>query len=96
MKGKEGDPTGVEKEPTGLARRDIVRRDPCSCSSFISETKKRVGGYNLNRSCAKRRVPARSGGGGEVWEASLGESRMGERGDEGEESLRGLMAPAKR
>ena len=30
MKGKEGDPTGVEKEPTGLARRDIVRRDPCS------------------------------------------------------------------
>ena len=44
MKGKEGDPTGVEKEPTGLARRDIVRRDPCSLKFiFHAQTKKRVG-----------------------------------------------------
>ena len=62
----EGEPTGVEKEPTGLASREIVRREPCSCSflSFFVQ-RKRQESY-LDRSSSKRRVPARGWGGGEI------------------------------
>ena len=65
----EGEPTGVEKEPTGLASRDIVRREPCSCSflSFFIQ-RKRQESY-LDRSSSKRRVPARGWGGGEIGKA---------------------------
>ena len=44
----EGEPTGVEKEPTGLASREIVRREPCSCS-FLSSY--RIDTVNDTKKC---------------------------------------------
>ena len=63
----EGEPTGVEKEPTGLASRDIVRREPCSAHVHPS-IMKRGEGY-LDRCSSKRGVPARCWGGGEIGKA---------------------------
>ena len=68
----DGDPNGVEKEPTGLAKQDRVRRVPYKKrgwikKKFVWEEKMFV---HLDRGGAKWRVPPRGGrrGRGEVGE----------------------------